>query len=76
MHVTRDSFIVVKGDDSLQISAAEKYLPKEYCIVKVEELKNLNDINDLKQRALVAEGAYNKLLSKYYELCERFNYHE
>ena len=52
---------------------AERLLPPEYCVVKVEMLKNLDAPADLADRLKLAESAYHQLAEEMAQLKERFN---
>ena len=55
------------------VKELDEQLPDEYCIIKVERLKEVDKLNDLLDRVTLAESAYHKLLEELNELKEKYN---
>lgn len=71
---TKGSYVAVDKQDSPTVKKADELLDgTDYCIVRVDMLKNLDAPADLADRLAIAEEQYHKIAEELAELKERFN---
>ena len=70
----KGSYQPVEDAYAQAVAEADSLLPDHLVIINIENLQQLDDYNDLKNRAQLAEIQYHTLKEMYDQLCETYNH--